>query len=177
MQRQAGKHRQRQLVAQRAKRQHPERETPVTSGDKPTSSATLGGEVPATSASGAAGETPTSGTDTPATSGNNSTTSVTPGGEVPATSASGSASETPNIRNGYAVTSGDKPTSSATLGGEAPATSASGAAGETPTSGTDTPVTSGDKPTSSCNARRGKHQPRQLVAQRAKRQHPERIRR
>ena len=125
---------------------------PTTKGDKPTVSVTPGGEVPATSASGAAGETPTSGTDTPATSGNNSTTSVTPGGEVPATSASGSASETPTSGTDTPVTSGDKPTSSATLGGEAPATSASGAAGETPTSGTDTPVTSDDKPTSSATS-------------------------
>ena len=121
----------------------------MTSGDKPTSSATLGGEAPATSASGSAGETPTSGTDTPVTSGDKPTSSATLGGEAPATSDSGTASETPTSGTDTPVTSGDNPTSSATPGGKTPATSDSGTASETPTSGTDTPVTSGDNPTTS----------------------------
>ncbi|WP_283574886.1 LysM peptidoglycan-binding domain-containing protein [Limosilactobacillus ingluviei] len=122
---------------------------PTTKGDNPTVSVTPGGEAPATSDSGAAGETPTSGTDTPATSGNNPTTSVTPGGEAPATSDSSTASETPSSGTETPATSGNNPTSSATPGGEVPATSASGSAGETPSSGTDTPATSGEHPTSS----------------------------
>ena len=84
---------------------------PATSGDNPTTSATPGGEAPATSDSGTAGETPASGTDTPATSGDNPTTSVTPGGEVPATSASGSASETPTSGTDTPATSGEQPQS------------------------------------------------------------------
>src|SRR5699024_7067471 len=69
-------------------------DTPVTSGDKPTTSTTPGGEVPATSASGSASETPTSGTDTPATS-DSSTASETPssGTETPATSGDNPASD------------------------------------------------------------------------------------
>ena len=122
---------------------------PTTKGDNPTVSVTPGGEAPATSDSGTAGETPTSGTDTPVTSGDNPTTSATPGGETPATSNSGSAGETPSSGTDTPATSGDNPTTSATPGGEAPATSDSGTAGETPTSGTDTLVTSGDNPTTS----------------------------
>ena len=112
-------------------------------------SATPGGEAPATSDSSTASETPTSGTDTPVTSGDNPTTSATPGGEAPATSDSSTASETPTSETDTPATSGDIPTTSATLGGEAPATSDSGVAGETPTSGTDTPATSDDNPTTS----------------------------
>ena len=122
---------------------------PTTKGDNPTSSATPGGEAPATSDSGSVGETPTSGTETPVTSGDNPTSSATPGGEAPATSDSSTASETPTSGTDTPVTSGDNPTTSATPGGEAPATSDSGSAGETPTSGTDTPATSGNNPTSS----------------------------
>ena len=125
---------------------------PTTKGDKPTVSVTPGGEVPATSASGSASETPTSGTDTPVTSGDNPTTSATPGGETPATSGSASAGETPSSGTDTPATSGDNPTTSATPGGETPATSDSGSAGETPTSGTDTPVTSGDNPTTSATS-------------------------
>ena len=115
-------------------------------------SATSGGEVPATSGSGAAGETPTSGTDTPVTSGEHPTTSTTPGGETPATSSSASAGETPTSETDTPATSGDNPTTSAKPGGEVPATSDSGSVGETPTSGTDTPATSGDNPTSGSGA-------------------------
>ena len=122
---------------------------PTTKGDNLTSSATPGGEAPATSDSGSVGETPTSGTETPVTSGDNPTSSATPGGEAPATSDSSTASETPTSGTDMPVTSGDNPTTSATPGGEAPATSDSGSEGETPTSGTDTPATSGNNPTSS----------------------------
>ncbi len=74
----------------------------MTSGDNPTSSATSGGEAPATSGSTSAGETPTSGTDTPATS------------------ASGSAGETPTSGTDTPATSGDNPTSGSGASGEQP---------------------------------------------------------
>ena len=122
---------------------------PTTKGDKPTVSVTPGGEVPTTSGSASAGESPSSGMDTPATSGDNPTTSVTLGGETPATSGSASAGETPSSGTDTPATSGDNPTSSATPSGEAPATSDSGTVGETPSSGMETPATSGDNPTTS----------------------------
>ena len=142
---------------------------PTTEGDKPTVSVTPGEEVPATSASGAAGETPTSGTDTPATSDSGSagetptsgtdtpatsdsgTAGETPtsGTDTPVTSDSGSAGETPTSGTDTPATSGNNPTTSATPGGEEPATSDSGTASETPSSGTDTPATGGDTPTTS----------------------------
>ena len=93
---------------------------PTTKGDNPTSSATPGGEAPATSDSGSVGETPTSGTETPVTSGDNPTSSATPGGEAPATSDSGTAGETPTSGTDTPATSGENPTSGSGASGEQP---------------------------------------------------------